>query len=257
MQNETQNEVFKAETTASAGQLESRGILKNMFNSSPIGIDDKLFNLGLYTRSSLLVKYLVMNQIYERIIDIPGAVIEFGVWYGQNLVLLENLRSIHEPFNKQRKIVGFDTFTGYQNISGMDSNSIAFTQNSYSTQLTYKEYLEKLLVTHEKNNVLGHIHGQHELIAGDVTKTAPEYFTKHPETIVALAMFDIGTYNPTKAGLLAIKPHLIPGSVILLDELTWPDAPGESIAFKEVFADTKYKIEKIKMYPSKSIVTIL
>lgn len=257
MNTDAQKESYQAETTASQSQLESREHLKKMFTETPLNTDDLLFNLGLYSRSSLLVKMLVMNQIYERIVDIPGALLEFGVWFGQNLVLMENLRAIHEPFNKQRRIIGFDTFTGYENLSNKDINSSVFAENSYSTKMEYKNYLEQLLRTHEANNVLGHVNGVHNLVAGDVTKTAPQYFKDHPETIVALACFDIGTYNPTKAALEAIRPHLITGSVILLDELTWSDAPGEAIAFKEVFAGVKYKIEKIKMYPSKAIITIL
>jgi hypothetical protein len=36
--------------------------------------------------------------------------------------------------------------------------------------------------------------------------------------------------------------------------LTWPGAPGEAIAFKEIFEGVKYRIEKCDLYPSKSIV---
>ena len=63
--------------------------------------------------------------------------------------------------------------------------------------------------------------------------------------------------RPTIAALKAIQPHLVPGSVILFDELTWAGAPGEAIAFKEAFRDTRYRIEKCQLYPSKSIVTVL
>ena len=104
--------------------------------------------------------------------------------------------------------------------------------------------------------MLGHIRDVHRLIAGDVTETAPQYFKEHPETIVAMAYFDIALYEPTKSAMLAIKPHLIPGSILLLDELTWPESPGEALAFKEVFGDTRYRIEKCRYYPSKAIVTM-
>ena len=38
---------------------------------------------------------------------------EFGVRWGQNLITLNNLRGIYEPFNHSRKIIGFDTFEGF------------------------------------------------------------------------------------------------------------------------------------------------
>jgi hypothetical protein len=242
-------------TTAYGDTFRQRERLADMFARTPLPPEDLMFNLGLYTRSSLLVKFLVLHEIYKRVKDIPGAILEFGVWWGQNLVLLENLRAIHEPFNKQRRIVGFDTFEGYLgNQQGEQSD--CDDKGFYKTSSLYPQYLEELLRVHEGNNAFGHLNGIHELVAGDVTETAPAYFRDHPETIVALAYFDIGLYEPTIAALRAIKPHLIPGSMILFDELTWSGAPGEAIAFKEIFAGIPYAIEKVAMYPSKTVVTI-
>lgn len=250
--------VYECETTADQLQLNARQHLQTLFESHPLPREDLLFNLGLFTRSSLLVKYLVLNDIYQQFIKLPGLIVEFGTWWGQNLVLLENLRAIHEPFNKQRHILGFDTFEGYStaHCSSKDKLSVAWQEQSYSTGKSYKTFLEDLLKTHEKSNVLGHLHSMHKLIDGDVTVTAPAYFSQHPESLIAFAYFDIGLYEPTKAAMQAIKPHLMPGSIILLDELTWGEAPGEAIAFKETFSDTRYTLEKCKLYPSKSIVTI-
>lgn len=247
---------FETETTANKSQIDARTQLEDMFFNSPLPKEDLLFNMGMYTRSSLLVKFIVMHQLYERVKHIPGAFIEFGTWWGQNLVMLENLRAIHEPFNKQRVIIGFDTFTGYTQAKGIDKKSNVWVENSYSTSKSHIEYLEELLKVHEASNVLGHIQGRHQLVAGDVTKTAPDYFKEHPETMVAMAYFDMGLYEPTKAAMEAIKPHLMPGSILLLDELTWEESPGEAVAFKEVFKHGEYDIEKCEMYPSKSIVTI-
>ena len=219
--------------------------LEKLFVESPLPREDLLLNLGMYTRGALLMKVLVMNDIYERIKDIPGALLEFGVGWGQNLVLLENLRAIHEPFNKQRIIVGFDTFAGY-----------ATTDKTHVTPGNYCDYLASLLAAHEGSNAFGHVRGNHRLVAGDAEVTVPRYFKDHPETIVAVAFFDIGVYRPTKAALETIMPALVPGSVLVFDELTGPGAPGEAIAFKEVLGGARYKIEKSRYHPSKAIVTM-
>lgn len=248
---------FQIETTAAPSQLAARDQILDLFQKSPLPPNDLLFNLGLYTRSSLLVKYLVLSDIYKRFRNIPGLICEFGTWWGQNLVLLENLRAIYEPFNKQRRILGFDTFTGYTPLSSQDKPSAVWEENSYATGKAYKDYLESLLKAHEGSNVLGHIKGLHQLIEGNIIETVPAYFHAHPESLVAFAYFDLGLYEPTFQAMKAIKPHLMPGSILLLDELTWQESPGEAIAFKKVFANTPYRIEKIEMYPSKSIVTIL
>lgn len=243
-------------TTAQADGLAARDRLRDMMQGSPLPPDELMFNLGLYVRSSLLVKFLVLSDVYKRILNLPGALMEFGTWRGQNLVLLENLRAIYEPFNKQRAIVGFDTFSGYPEEAGMDAKSTE-THGGYDTGGSYPDYLTELLKVHERTNAFGHIASPHRLVAGDVTQTAPQYFKDHPETLVAFAFFDMGPYEPTIAALQAMKPHLMPGSVILFDELTWAGAPGEAIAFKEAFRDLRYSIEKVPLYPSKSLVTVL
>lgn len=246
-----------AESTASEQQYRFRDDLAELYRTTPLPEKDLLFNLGMYVRGSLLVKFLVMGKLYERIKDIPGSILEFGTWWGQNLVLFENLRAIYEPFNKQRRIVGFDTFAGYQSVSEKDRVSDVWVSGSYSTGEGYQSYLKRLLEVHEGNNVLGHVRGNHELVAGDVTRTVPEYFKDHPETIVALAYFDLGLHEPTRAALEAVLPHLVPGSVLLFDELTWKESPGEALAFKELLRGHPYRIEKEPLYPSKSVVTFL
>jgi len=254
--NTQQENSFQIETTASDDQVKHRHRLVEMFEKSPLPMEERLFNIGMYTRSSVLVKFLVMNDIYLRIKDIPGQLIEFGTWWGQNLVLLENLRAIHEPFNKQRVIIGFDTFDGYTSLSEKDKASQVWEEDSYSTGVDYIGYLRELLEVHEGSNVLGHLKGCHKLIVGNVETTAPQYFSDHPETMVSFAYFDMALYKPTRAALSAIKPHLISGSVLLMDELTWVESPGEAIAFKEIFNPNEVRIEKCALYPSKAIITI-
>lgn len=251
-----QQKSYALETTASRAQVDNRQHLQEIFLSSPLPPEDLLFNLGLYTRSSLLVKYLVLYELYRKLLSVPGVIMEFGTWWGQNLVLLENLRAILEPFNKQRKIIGFDTFSGYPSPSGWDGAGEFWKEGSYSTSAGYQEYLEDLIRTHEGINVLGHVTGVHELVEGDVRRTVPGYLQSHPETIVAFAYFDLGLYEPTLETLKAIKAHLVPGSIILFDELTWPEAPGEAIAFREIFKPSEYSIEKVMLYPSKAVITI-
>lgn len=253
--NTQENDIAVEESTANGETFYFRSRLQEMANDNPLNDVDKMFNLGLFARSSLLVKFLVMNDLYMRFKSVPGVLIEFGTWWGQNLVLMENLRAIHEPFNKQRKIIGFDTFSGYTESSDVAAESIG-GHTGYNTGYSHKDFLSELLTVHEGNNAFGHIRGKHELVEGDVVETAPQYFKDHPETLVAFAFFDMGPYEPTRAALRAIKPHLMPGSVLVFDELTWPGAPGEAIAFKEVFQDASYSIETCYLYPSKSIVVM-
>ena len=238
------------EHTAAADQIAARKELARLYKKSPLPTEDALFNLGLYVRSGLLVKFLLLADLYKRAMKVPGVMLEAGVWYGQNLVLLENCRAIFEPFAKERKIVGFDTFDGYRESKYAGSGL-------YNTGHKYVGYLDKLLKAQARANVYGHQPCPHELIEGDVEVTASAYFTAHPELTVALAILDMGPYRPTHEVLTAIKPRLLPGSLVLLDEFTLQDTPGEARAWLDVMGTKGYRMERLAMYPSKCVAEIL
>jgi len=255
---------YKLETKSTSTQIKQRENIQKLFSNRPLPDEHLLVNLGLYLRSSALAKLLFLNELYTLILDLPGVIMEFGVWWGQNLVVYENLRAVYEPFNHTRRVIGFDTFTGYRSFSEKDNRSSesvfkefssVVKEGGYSVSENYKDYLEELLASHEGNNILGHLH-KHVVVEGDVVETVPKYFSEHPETIVALAYFDLALYQPTKTCLDSILPHVIPGSVILLDELNYPEAPGETLAFKEAFKDISYAIRKSQYIPDKSILIV-
>jgi len=255
---------YKLETKSTSSQIAQRQKIFDLFQKRPMPDEHLLVNLGLYMRSSALAKILFINELYGLIVDVPGVIMEFGIWWGQNLILAENLRAIYEPFNHTRRIIGFDTFSGYASFSerdrptrkgGFQSYSDVLKEGGYSVSQGYRTYLEKLIAAHEGNNILGNIR-KHTLIEGNVVDTVPKFFEDNPETVVALAYFDLALYEPTKTCLQAILPHLVPGSVILLDELNYPEAPGETIAFKEALRDVPYTIQKSKYITDKSIVIL-
>lgn len=244
---------YKQETKGSPEKIAEREVLYELFAKRPMPDDQLLINLGLYMRSSALVKVLFINELYELIKDIPGVIMEFGTWWGQNIILFENLRAIYEPFNQNRRIIGFDTFEGYPEIASQDIESDTIKIGGYTTSEGYKDYLEELLAYHESNNVLSNIN-KHTLIEGDVSATVPKFFEDNPETIVALAYFDLALYKPTLTCLQAIKPHLIRGSVVMFDELNWKEYPGETIAFKEVFKSGRFTVRESRYIRDRTIV---
>ena len=246
---------YRMESKSSDEKISEREILYKLFNDRPLPDDQLMLSLGLFMRSSVLAKVLFINELYEQIVNQPGVIIEFGTWWGQNIILFENFRAIYEPFNQSRRIIGFDTFTGYPKISDRDIEGDTIKEGGYKVSEDYKEYLEELIDYHEKNNVLGNIK-KHQIVKGNVVETVPKYFNDNPETIVALAYFDMALYEPTKVAMETILPHVVPGTVIMLDEFNANEYPGETIAFKEVFKDIKYSLKRSKYITDRTLLTI-
>jgi hypothetical protein len=180
--------------------------------------------------------------------------VEFGTWWGQSLVTFLNLRAIYEPYSA-RKIIGFDTFAGYPALTERDKASATIKVGGYAVSESYEAILKELLEYHEEENVLSHIK-KFELVRGDVTKTASEYYQKRPEALVALAFFDMALYEPTKAALLAIKDRLVPGSILAFDELADPDYPGETEAVREVLGLRSCRLVRSRHLPARTYAII-
>lgn len=216
------------------------------FKVSPLPQEELLSNLGLFLTSKNLARILFFYEIYKKIIHTHGVIVEFGVRWGQTLSIMSALRGIFEPFNRHRKIVGFDTFKGFKGVSKKDGKLNKCKDGSFSLPSLYKSYLDKILELQEALNPMSHLK-RYELVKGDAVKTIPDYFRRHPETIVALSIFDFDIYKPTKVALETIKPNLCKGSILIFDELCDDIFPGETIALKEALGLNKLRIERLPM----------
>lgn len=217
-----------------------------LFKSSLLPDDEILPNLGLFLTSKALSRILFFYEIYKKIIHTHGIIIEFGVRWGQTLSIMSALRGIFEPFNRHRKIVGFDTFEGLKGIGKNDGELSKCKDGSFSVTPGYEDYLDRILSLQEKLNPMSHLK-RYELVKGDAVKTIPEYLKRHPETIISLAIFDFDIYAPTKAALEAIKPHLCKGSILVFDELCDDILPGETIALRETWGLNNVRLQRFPM----------
>ena len=221
------------------------------FKNSPIPENQVLSNLGLFLNSKDLSRVLFMNEIYKKIVDVQGVVFDFGTRWGQNMSIFSACRGLYEPFNRHRKIVGFDTFEGFPSVHEKDGSHDMMEIGSVSVTENYEEYLEKLMKFQEDDNPLSHIK-KFEIVKGDAVVEIDNYLDRNPESIVALAYFDFDVYEPTKQCLLSLKDRLVKGSIVAFDELNDHDSPGETLAVMEVMGLNNVRL---KRHPNTSRVS--
>lgn len=235
---------YGIKTYASEDERDARDRLAKHFKACPIPEDQLLSNLGLFVSSKSMARILFMNHIYSKIVDHMGVVMEFGTRWGQNAAIFSALRGIYEPFNRHRKVIAFDTFTGFPKIDPKDGRSNMMKKGHLAVTDGYREYLEDVLSYQEQDNPLSHIK-KFEICQGDASVELAKYFERNPETIVSLAYFDFDVYEPTKVCLELIKPRLTKGSVLGFDELNDPDSPGETQAVMEVFGLNNIALKRL------------
>lgn len=196
---------------------------------------------NLFLKRVSLSRILYFNQLYLNVLNVPGVICEFGVQWGASLALLANLRSIYEPFNYSRKIVGFDTFSGFLDVDPKDGGEVV--KGDYSTMQNYEQCLEEILSLHEQSSPISHIK-KFELIKGDASKSIGGWLNANPHAIISMAIFDMDVYQPTKDVLENIIPRLVKGSVLVFDELNCPKFPGETLALNEVIGLNKLRLRR-------------
>ena len=250
-----QNQEIKAKWNASEREVAIRQNLIKSFKECPIPDNEIFSNLGLFLSRQNLSQLLFVNEIYQQILDVHGVIMEFGVRWGRNMALYESMRGIYEPFNHNRKIIGFDTFEGFPSVNEKDGKSDIIEVGAYNVTDNYEQYLAGILDYHEQESPIAHIK-KYELVKGDAVSSIQQYLERNPQTIVAFAYFDFDIYEPTVACLSAIKDRLTKGSIIGFDELNHKDYPGETLALKEVLGLDRYQIRHSKFSPTQSYIVI-
>jgi len=226
-----------------------------LFKQCPIPENELLRNLGLFVNRQSLSRILYLSELYRKIIDVHGVVMEFGTRWGQNLALFSSFRGMYEPFNFTRKIVAFDTFEGFARLTSEDGKAQDLSAGALSVSPGYETYLEQILQYHEQESPLSHIR-RFQLVKGDAPEMLTQYLKDHPETIIALAYFDMDLYEPTKKCLDLVLKHVTRGSVLGFDELHYDMWRGETIAVSEVLGLSTYKIIRSPLEPTSSYAVV-
>lgn len=250
-----QNDVDAAGSLASAEEVRAYARLLALSRASPIPDREVLANLGLFLTRASFVRMQFLYKLYLRVLGTHGVLMEFGVRWGQNLALLTTFRNAHEPYNLSRKIIGFDTFQGFPSVGREDGHAPEARAGAYSVTAGYEAVLSEILLAQEQLGPRSHVK-RHELVKGDVVQTLPRYLSEHPETIIALAYFDLDLYEPTRKCLELIRPHLAKNSIVGFDQLVLDSFPGETQALKDAWGLSGYEIVRDPTSPQQSYLMI-
>lgn len=214
-----------------------------VFKEASGEIKDKLDNFPRFSTRQAIAKFLARYEIFKKIINIHGSIVECGVLQGNGLFTFAKLSSILEPVNHTRRIIGFDTFEGFPHIHEMDKAGSFSDLTIGGLKGSSLEELKQSITHYDLNRPLSHI-PKVELVKGDICQSAGEYVKNHPHLIVSLLYLDLDLYEPTKAALEAFLPLIPKGGVIVFDELNAEIFPGETRAVDEILGLKNIKIER-------------
>lgn len=225
--------------------------LEQYFSDSQGTNVEKLSNFAKYATRQDLTTFLSRYELFKKVLDVQGSIVECGVLMGGGLMTYAKLSSIFEPVNYQRKIIGFDTFAGFASISKKDAGSDSSFLYKGGLKADFFDDLKKAVELYDSNRFLNHI-PKVELIKGDAVKTIPKYLKDNPQTVVSLLYLDFDLYEPTKVSLANFLPRMPKGAIIAFDELNSKGFTGETIAAIEAVDIRKLRLRRFNFATSLS-----
>lgn len=226
--------------------------IEEYFQSSSSSYSEKMHAFPRFVPRQAISYFLARNEIFKNVIPIHGSILDFGIYRGSSLFTWHQLSAIYEPYNHVRRIIGFDSFAGFseldENDFGQDDNKFGLKRSGAMQFEGGKEELERGIALSDLNRPLGHV-PKVQIEAGVLPDSVAQYLKAHQETIVAMANFGLGLYEPTKKILQLIKPRLQRGSILVFEELNQAMWPGETKALIEVFGAENVLLHRIPYCP--------
>jgi hypothetical protein len=203
---------------ASGGARADDDYLWECYNSLLLGPD-----------TARIRKLLVRYSLFAMSLDVPGDIVECGVFKGAGLLYWAKLLEIFAP-NSRKRAVGFDVFAPFKQVPLQPAEHEVAARHD---ELAGSVGKEAIAAAAEAAGLSRRV----ELVEGDIAETAGRYVEQHYGSRVSLLHLDLDTYAGTAAALAAFWPVVSRGGVVVFDEYAVPGM-GESQAVDEFFAAT-------------------
>ncbi len=217
--------------------------LNSYIETSPLSGVEKMKNFSKYITRQDLAYFLMRYELFRKVLNIHGSVVECGVFLGGGLMSFAQCSAILEPINHQRRILGFDTFEGFPSLSEEDGGQTDHRKMVGGLRSDAYADIQEAIRLFDKNRFISHL-PKVELVKGDAIKTIPAYIESNPHIVISLLYLDFDLYEPTLVALRNFLPRMPKGAIVAFDELNSDDWPGETLAVLEEVGLRSLRIER-------------
>jgi hypothetical protein len=198
-------------------------------------LKDLFEHFPAYAMRRYLARFLSHYEMFRQIADLPGCIVELGVFRGRTLFTWANLLETFCPADRRRIVYGFDHFRGLDKFTERDG---AYDTPNGKVQGGFKAEEAELRLLTKLHNLDNLIPGapRTEIVAGDLMETIPAFLESHPGLRISLLHFDVDLYEPTLFGLRSLYPLVVAGGIVCFDEYGVVPWKGETDAADDYFS---------------------
>ena len=207
-----------------------------------------------FIRRRDMTRFLTYYELYKLIANIPGSIVDLGIYRGAGFFNWINLFETFSPGDRVRKVFGFDHFEGFKDFEkdkGDDSKDWLLKNNKEGIlEQGDEDLIQSLLELHNKDSFLPGVE-RGSLIVGDICKTVPEFYKNNMGTRLSLLYFDVNLYAPTKVALDKLYDLVLPGGIIAFNGYTAAPWEGEAKAIEDFCNEREisFKFSKFNFSP--------
>ncbi len=204
---------------------------------------DILQAFPVYARRVHLKRFLAHYELFQKVKDLPGDIVELGVYRGVSLMSWANFLEIHCMGDRQRRVWGFDSFAGLSPLAPEDGGEAPEVGKMAGGYITGAKAVHDAIEIFDADRFIPH-KKRVELVVGDICETVPQWVAANPGVRISLLHFDCDLYKPTKIALQLLWPLVVPGGVLAFDEYGIAPWEGESRAVDDHFADGPLELRR-------------
>ena len=208
----------------------------------------------LFITREKLIYYLAKYQLFLKTLNIKGSIIECGSYKGSSLMLFSKLTSIYEPYNIHKKVISFDTFKGFPEISKKDNLKNKNTRKNYGNDANLN-LLKESIEIFNSNRFNNHIE-KVEIIQGNATKTIPKYVKQNQHLLISLLYLDFDLFEPTQVAIKNFIPRMSKGSILAFDQLNQKRWSGETMGMLKNLNINNFKLRQLEHEPNISYIKL-
>jgi len=191
--------------------------LFNNFNSFILSEDTKVFN-----------KLIARTLLYESVKNIPGDIVECGVFKGTGLYTFLKLKRLLNP-NTSKKVIGFDYYNTNDLLASIDTPADKVAMQTLFSERGFKHDTSFRQILHDKLLKDGFYSHEFELVGGDIATTTRKYSEDNPGFKISFLYMDADLEAPTYNALVNLWNNITKGGIIVFDEYgyhRWSESKG-------------------------------
>jgi hypothetical protein len=189
-------------------------------------------------RRQFLKRFLAHTELFKQTLEVPGDIAELGVFRGLGLMTWANLLESYCIGDRTKTVYGFDNWQGFTDLSredGKQESDVQKVVGGFSPQNYFDELNDAIAIFDQDRFVPWK--PRVKLIRGNIEDTIPVFINENPGIRFSLIHFDCDLYRPTKVALDHFWHKLSRGGIMLFDEYSIAQWPGETQAVDEFFSD--------------------